>query len=156
MRELKYNGIKIEVIGRLTKDPELRATPSGKDVCTATVAAQGGWVSKEKVNQCPNGWKEDYRGKGYEYTLFIRMTAWDGHATRLSGMRKGDTLHVEAKLKGDLANGVCNPRTYTSRDGAARASWEMQISWFVNESDVPAGQEPPADLVDDDGEEIPW
>jgi hypothetical protein len=144
----------VELKGRLVADPELRYTPNGKDVCNGTIALQGGWMSKEK-GACPRGWKEDYHGKGYEYTLFCRLTGWGKNATRLAGMRKGDVVHIQAKLSGDLADGVMRPRVYAGRNGAA-ANWEFQISWFIDDEEDPAYTLEDEMRMPIDSDDIPW
>jgi len=51
---------KLTIIGNLTKDPELRTTTSGKNVCTFSVA-----VNKRKKTQCE------------QEADFFRVSAWD-------------------------------------------------------------------------------
>lgn len=51
---------KLTIIGNLTRDPELRTTQSGKEVCSFSVA----------VN----------RRKGQDEVDFFRVTAWEGLA----------------------------------------------------------------------------
>ena len=55
---------KLTIIGNLTRDPELRTTSAGKDVCTFTVA----------VNRRKTGNNQQQEAD------FFRVSAWDGLA----------------------------------------------------------------------------
>ena len=87
--------------GRLVKDPELRQTQNGKDVCSFTVA----W--SEKFGQTEN-------------KLFLRVTAWKESAQFVSKyFRKGQECVVEGKL---------TTREFTDRENVKRQSTEMTLN----------------------------
>ncbi|SRR5579862_891830 len=74
------------LIGRLTRDPELRYTPAGIPVCNVGLA-----VNKE--------WTED-SGQKKESTLFIDVTVWRKPAETFSKhLKKGSQVFVEGELR---------------------------------------------------------
>ena len=66
---------RVVIIGNLTRDPEMRYTPSGTAVTNFGVATSRK-LSKATTPECPDGWKEGYQGKNWELTVFWRVTAW--------------------------------------------------------------------------------
>lgn len=79
----------INVTGHLTRDPDLRNTPSGKDVCNFRVAV--------------NGFKDDE-------ATFLDVTAWEGMGRSCAQyLSKGSHVAVSGRL------GV---REYTRGDGS--------------------------------------
>ena len=94
---------KLTIIGNLTKNPEQRTTPAGKDVCSFTVA----------VNR--RGKKDDQNNQ--PEADFFRVTAWDNLA-KLCGqyLSKGRKVAVV---------GPVSLHTYTTQDGRSGASLEV-------------------------------
>ena len=92
---------KIILLGRLTRDPEVRITPSEKTVCTFTLAVNRPFtdVNGEKVAD------------------FINIVVW-GKAAELCGnsLSKGQRLLIEGRLQ---------IRNYTGRDGSKRYVTEV-------------------------------
>ena len=86
----------LTIIGRLTADPELRATQDGKEVCTFTVA-----VNRRKGDQAD----------------FFRCSAWNQLGQNCK--------KYLAKGKQVAVRGAVSVRTYTSKDGETRASLEV-------------------------------
>ena len=83
---------RVVLIGRLTRDPELRKTQSGTNVCSFTIA----------VNRRPN---QD----GSQEADFINCVAWNKLADTLSlYQRKGNRLAVEGRVQ---------VRTYDNQQG---------------------------------------
>lgn len=71
------------LLGRLTRDPELKSTTSGLQVVKFTVATS-----------------EKYNGK--EYTEFHNVTAWDKLAVNCNSyLQEGSMVYVEGKIKTD-------------------------------------------------------
>ena len=116
---------KLTIIGNLTKDPELRTTSSGVNVCTFTVA-----VNRKKRE----GQEQD--------ADFFRVTAW---------RERGD---ICAKFlqrgKKVCVVGPVSVSTYTGNDGTTRANLEVTADdvEFLSPrvSDLPP--EVPAEKVD--------
>ena len=81
------------LIGRLTKDPELRTTPTGRNVCQFSVA-----ISRTFTNA--NGERE---------ADFINCVVWDKQAENLvKYQKKGNQIAVEGRIQ---------TRNYDDKDG---------------------------------------
>lgn len=81
------------LIGRLTKDPELRATSAGRNVCQFSVA-----VNRTYTNA--NGERE---------ADFINCVVWDKQAENLAKyQKKGNQIAVEGRIQ---------TRNYDDKDG---------------------------------------
>lgn len=92
---------KIVIMGRLTKDPELRYTQSQTPVASFTVA-----VDRDFKNQ-----------DGSRSTDFIDCVAWRAGAEFVSKyFRKGSMIVVSGSLQS---------RRWQDRDGNNRTSWEI-------------------------------
>lgn len=93
---------KCQIVGNLTRDPELRSTQSGIAVCTFTVA----------VNRRNTGAKA-----GQPDADFFRVTAWRG---------LGETCNkFLAKGRKVAVSGSVAAVPYKASDGSARASLEL-------------------------------
>jgi single-strand DNA-binding protein len=79
---------KVMLIGNLTRDPEVRYTPSGKAVADIGLA----------VNRV---WKND-QGQKQEETTFVDVTLW-GSTAELAAkyLSKGRSCYIEGRLKLD-------------------------------------------------------
>ena len=83
---------KVILIGRLTRDPELRHTPSGAATCTITVA----------VDRMPDQ-------NGQRTTDFISVVTWNRQAENIARyMTKGRLVAVEGRIQ---------TRNYDDKDG---------------------------------------
>ncbi len=92
---------RVVLVGRLTRDPELRKTTSGNQVCTFTIA-----IDNRQKN--PDGSKS---------TSFIPCTAWMSTAETTSKYaRKGLLVGVEGRL---------NQRSYIKADGSKASVIEV-------------------------------
>jgi single-strand DNA-binding protein len=79
---------KILIIGNLTADPELRYTPSGKAVLSASVANNESYT--------------DAQGQDQKITTFVNLEVWGKPAENFSKLvKKGQELFVEGKLRMD-------------------------------------------------------
>lgn len=109
---------RIFIIGNLTADPVLRATPSGTSVCNFTLA----------VNRRFPG------ADGQKVTDFFNVVAWRGLA---------DTCNKYlAKGKKAAVVGELQARTYTAKDGTTRMS--LDVSADEVEFLSPKDEEKPA------------
>lgn len=96
---------KVQLIGNLTRDPELRYTPTGTAVCSFSIATNRGWTTDS--------------GEKKEETDFHRVVAWNKLAELCSQLlTKGRKVYVE----GRLAN-----RKYTGQDGQEKQITEIVI-----------------------------
>ncbi len=154
---------KVVLIGNLTRDPEMRYTPSGTAVTNFTLATSNK-IPKSTNPECPDGWKEGYGGNTWEQTIFWRVTCWRGLAETVNQfLAKGRQVYVEGTMNGTSENGVMNPRTWTGNDGVVRASFEVTartVKFLGGRGDAGASEEefgpsePPPDFVEEN--EIPF
>ncbi|HEX3043259.1 MAG TPA: single-stranded DNA-binding protein [Bacillota bacterium] len=92
----------IVLIGRLTKDPELRYTPNGLAVATFTLA-----VDRDRA---PNQ-------QGEKETDFIRIVTWQKQAEVCANyLKKGRLVAIEGRLQ---------IRNYETQDGQKRTAAEV-------------------------------
>ena len=79
---------KVQLIGRLGKDPESKFTPTGKKVAHFSVAISNRWKSTE--------------GESKEYTEWVNVEAW-GRLGEICQeyLKKGSLAYVEGRLKTD-------------------------------------------------------
>ena len=111
---------KLTIIGNLTRDPELRTTSAGVNVCSFTVA-----VNRRNRRDDQNGQPE---------ADFFRVTAWRQLADICSKyLAKGRKVCVV---------GSVSVHTYTGNDGTTRASLEVNaddVEFLSSRNDGEAG-----------------
>jgi len=74
------------LLGNLTRDPELRTTPSGQSVCSFSLALNRAY--------------KDQSGQWQEQTDFVNCVAWAQLGTNISQyMRKGRRMLVQGGLR---------------------------------------------------------
>lgn len=97
---------KIILLGRFTRDPEVRYTSTGKVVCQGTIA-----VDRPFVNQ-----------DGQHETDFIPIVIW-GKQAEVCGnsFAKGQRILIEGRLQ---------IRSYDAKDGSKRYATEVIVSNF--------------------------
>ncbi|HNR33611.1 MAG TPA: single-stranded DNA-binding protein [Candidatus Hydrogenedentes bacterium] len=79
---------RVILAGRLTRDPELKYTPSGTAVCKMGLAVTRTFKGKD--------------GEKREETLFVDLTAWEKSAEYYGQhLRKGRPVIVEGRLRSD-------------------------------------------------------
>lgn len=89
----------VNLIGRLTKDPELRYSPSGTPICRFTIA-----VNREFSNQ-----------QGEREADFISCIAFNKQAENLSNFqKKGNRVGVVGRIQTGSYEGQDGKRVYTS------------------------------------------
>ncbi len=94
----------IALIGRLTRDPELRYTPNGVAVANFDLA-----VDRQTTNQ-----------QGERETDFIRIVTWQKQAEVVANyLKKGRLVAVEGRLQ---------IRNYETQDGQKRKAAEVVAS----------------------------
>ena len=77
---------KVQLIGNLGKDPEIRFTPEGKQVAKFSMAVNRTFKNKE--------------GDSIEDTQWFNIEAWTGLAKVVEDhLKKGDRIYVEGRLK---------------------------------------------------------
>ena len=90
---------RVQLIGRLGKDPSSRFTTNGKQVTTFSVAVSNRWKSK---------------GETKEYTEWINVEAWGrlGEVCQ-EYLKKGSLIYLEGRLKTDKYEEDGESRFYT-------------------------------------------
>jgi single-strand DNA-binding protein len=100
---------KVQLIGNLTRDPELRYTPTGAAVCTIGLATNRQWTTEA--------------GEKKEETEFHRVVAWNKLAELCSQLLvKGRKIYVEGRLRTNQWQG---------QDGSQRTTTEVVIEDMI-------------------------
>lgn len=100
----------VQILGNLTRDPEVRYTKSGKAVATFTVAASTTYLDSE--------------GQTKEQTAFTNCVAWGKLGESVGNLRKGNRAFVEGRLQ---------TRSYETADGQKRYVTEV-VAGFIGTS----------------------
>lgn len=99
---------RVQLIGNLTRDPELRFTPQGTAVCTFGLATNRTWTTE---------------GEKKEDTEFHRIVAWNKLAELCSQLlTKGRKVYVEGRI---------SSRNWTGQDGAQKTTTEIVIEDMI-------------------------
>ena len=100
---------RVQLIGNLTRDPELRYTPQGTAVCSFSIATNRNWTTDT--------------GEKKEEVEFHRIVAWNKLAELCSQfLVKGRKVYVEGRL---------STRNYTGQDGSQKSTTEIVISDMI-------------------------
>lgn len=100
---------RVQLIGNLTRDPELRYTPNGAAVCSFGLATNRAWKTET--------------GERREEADFHNIVAWNKLAELCSQfLVKGRKVYVEGRI---------STRKWTAQDGAPRSTTEIVISDMI-------------------------
>ena len=134
---------KIQLIGRIGKDPEIRTTQTNKAITTITVA------TGEKYKTPEGEWKEQ--------TQWHRVILWDKIAQVVNNYaKKGNRIYIE---------GVLKYREYVDKDGVKRNITEITGQNVIlleaktpvnNQPDKVQEQSEPDFTATSDSDEIPY
>jgi single-strand DNA-binding protein len=98
-----------QIIGNVTRDPEMRYTPNGQAVCSFGVATNRRWRDKDGNNQ--------------EQTEFHNVVCWQKVAEIISQyVKKGNRIYIEGRLQ---------TRQWEGQDGTKRNRTEIVMEDFV-------------------------
>ena len=94
---------KVMLVGRLTRDPEMRTTPTGQNVATISMATNNFWTDKSGTRQ--------------ERTEFHNVVLW-GRVAEIASqyLTKGQECYIEGRLQ---------TRQYTAKDGTEKRVTEV-------------------------------
>ena len=94
---------KVILVGRLTRDPEVRNTPSGQSVATLSMATNRFWKDKS--------------GQRQDKTEYHNVVLW-GRLAEIAGqyLVKGQECFIEGRME---------TRKYTGKDGVERRTTEV-------------------------------
>ncbi len=108
---------KVMIIGRLTRDPELRNTPTGKAVATIGLATNRIWI--------------DANGQKQKQVEYHNVVMWGKLAEICHQyLRKGGKMYVEGRLQ---------TREWTGQDGVKRYRTEIVGENMIMLDSRPAG-----------------
>jgi single-strand DNA-binding protein len=141
---------KVQLIGRLTRDPEMRYTPSGQPVTSFSIAT--------------NRYGGGTEGERREFTDYHNIVAWNIGRRNLAELvaqytRKGALVYVEGRLQ---------TRSWEGQDGQKRRTTEVVANdvQFLEargaavgagaEEVPPAMDDPGAAVRDVDPDDIPF
>lgn len=100
---------RVQLIGNLTRDPELRYTPNGTAVCSFSVATNRNWTTDT--------------GEKKDEVEFHRIVAWNKLAELCSQfLTKGRKVFVEGRLA---------TRSWAAQDGTQKQTTEIVISDMI-------------------------
>lgn len=96
---------KVMLIGKLTRDPELRYIPSGASIAEFGIAVNRTWKDKS--------------GNKQDEVTFVDVTAWGRHAELANQyLAKGRSVFIDGRLKLDQ---------WTTQDGQKRSKISVVI-----------------------------
>src|SRR3989344_5354761 len=99
---------RVELIGNLTRDPELRFTPNGSAVCTFGLATNRTYISE---------------GEKKEEVDFHRLVAWNKLAELCNQLlKKGMRVFISGRLQ---------TRSWESQDGTQRQTTEIVVEDMI-------------------------
>ncbi len=100
---------KVQLIGNLTRDPELKYTPTGAAVATISLATNRSWTTDT--------------GEKKEEADFHRLVAWNKLA-EICGqlLKKGRKIYVEGRL---------STRSWQDKDGSTKYMTEVILSDMI-------------------------
>lgn len=101
----------INLLGNLTKDPDVRYTKTGRAVATFTLA-------------CTNTYIDSATDETKEQTAFINCVAWGKLGESVGNLRKGSPCFVNGRLQ---------TRSYKTKEGDNKYITEV-IANFVGET----------------------
>jgi single-strand DNA-binding protein len=87
---------KVQLIGRLGKDPEIRFTPKGSKVCTFSVAVDRRWKSGDEVKEATDWFNIEVWGKLGE---FCQAYLGKGRLVYLEGRLQTDRYEHEGETR---------------------------------------------------------
>ena len=123
IKEITYSMDRtIHIIGNLTKDPELRVTPSGRQVCNYTVAQNS--ITRQR--------KPDGSYSNEKDTLYFRVTTWGWDAERCGKyLVKGRRVAVHGELSVSVARDAAGKVIYR-KDANGNYTDEPLINLEIN------------------------
>jgi single-strand DNA-binding protein len=98
---------KVILVGNLGKDPEVRATQDGREICNLTIATG-------------ETWKDKSTGERKEKTEWHRVVIFNENLVRVAKdyLRKGSKVYIEGQLQ---------TRKWTNKEGQDQYSTEVVL-----------------------------
>jgi single-strand DNA-binding protein len=127
---------KVQIIGRLGRDVELRQTPSGQSVASFTVATDESYTARD--------------GQKVEQTEWHRINVF-GKQAELCGkfIGKGSLVYVEGRIR---------TRKWTDQSGQERSSTEINADrvQFLDRKQEQPQRQAQAPAKQDDWDQVPF
>ena len=134
LRLLQLNDVRL--VGRLTRDPEVRYTPRGQAVCRLDIAVN------RRFKDASGEWREE--------ATFVPVTVWRDAAERCrERLKKGHAVYVEGRLKSS---------TWETKDGQKRSGLDVEcyrLQFLTKAEEGPAGEASEAGEAEMPGGEEP-
>ncbi len=113
---------KVQLIGNLTRDPELNETPSGVAVCRFSIAVNRSYANEE----------------GERIADYFNITVWRGQAENCAKfLKKGSKVAIVGSLQN---------RTYEDKDGVERKVTDIiasEVEFLTSiKSEEPSNEKP--------------
>ncbi|MEK7617126.1 MAG: single-stranded DNA-binding protein [Patescibacteria group bacterium] len=119
---------RVELIGNLTRDPELRYTPNGAAVCTFSIATNRTYISE---------------GEKKEEVDFHRLVSWNKLAELCNQLlKKGNRVFVSGRLQN---------RSWEGADGQTRNVTEIVVEDMIVLTPKATNEEPVIPAVEELG-----
>jgi single-strand DNA-binding protein len=116
----------VVIVGRLTRDPELRYVPSGAPVCSFSVATSRRYTKQD--------------GQKEEETVFLDVDVWRRMAEICAQfLKKGREVLVMGSLR---QSRWVDAKTQQPRSRLRVVAQQVQFLWKKGEGDDGAGEEP--------------
>ena len=104
----------VQVLGNLTRDPQIRATKTGRAVASFSIAVNRSYTTPQ--------------GEARELTDFINVVAWGGLAESVGNqLKKGTRVFVEGRY---------STRSYETQDGSRRYVTEVIANMIAKPLDT--------------------
>ena len=104
----------VQVLGNLTRDPQIRATKAGRAVASFSIAVNRSYTTPQ--------------GETRELTDFINVVAWGGLAESVGNqLKKGTRVFVEGRY---------STRSYEAQDGSRRYVTEVVANLIARPLDT--------------------
>lgn len=139
---------KVMLIGNLTRDPELKTTPSGDSVASFSIATNFTWKNKE--------------GQKQEKAEFHNIVAWRKLAEIIGQyLKKGSKIYIEGRLQTrnwEDQNGVKHYRAEIIADNMIMLDSKGQSDYSAPSNETVQIDEQPLSPADDEinVEDIPF
>lgn len=101
---------KVQIIGRVGRDPETKTFPNGGQIVNFSVAVSDGYKDK-----ATGEWKENTTW----FNVAVRNEVKGNYVTR--SVKKGSIVYVEGKIR---------ERSFKDKDGNDRKSWDLDVPPF--------------------------
>ena len=135
----------VVLVGRLTRDPELKRTTTSKSVCRFDIA-----MSSRIKDQASGQWKDSD-------PTFVPIIVWGDQADRCNDrLKKGMPVYVEGRLKSSSWQSTDGSKRSRLEVVASRVQFLVKMEQSQERSNVSENEYVSDSNVDIDDEEVPF